>query len=347
MRRLVARAALALGAIVAVGPSGAWAGEPPVRASRTVVLVAAHDDPIGTRVNAELRAVGFDVDLVEVARPAAARGDPGVDLSGRSASTVAAIAIGARGGEVRVWTIGSGSDGLVLRATIENDADPAIVALRTVEALRTSVNDLQPQARGPLAPGPATSPPPPATDDRRGPGVGGPRALRWGASLAPAFSVSAGEAEASWHALAVVHVLWGPRWGVEALGVIPLSDTRWTETEGSALVTYALVAAGARWEAFAARRQTGDVGVGVGAAFLHAEGSPAPGFSGTTLNTTAAAPYARIGYAVAVAPWLRMRADLAAFVAVPRPVLTFAGRDAGSWGQPLLAGSIGVEIVSR
>jgi hypothetical protein len=335
IRRRLAAAALMLAATFA-----ADARASPSASGPSVLLIAADDDPIGTRVSAELRALGFDV--VEVTRPSAPHGDSEVDLSARSARTVAAIAIGRAGGEVQVWTLTPA--GLVLRATIEKDADAAVIALRTVEALRTSVSDLHAQS---AAPPPAAPVPAARTEDQVPGAPAGEAPSRWGASLAPAFSVSPGEPEGSWHAMAAVHWVGRARWGVEVVGMIPVSGTRWNESEGSALMTYGLAAAGARWEPFADRPYAGDVGLGIGAIYIHADGSPGPGFVGSTASTAVAAPYARIGYPVALAPWLRLRADLAAFLAVPRPVLTFAGHDEGRWGQPLLSGSIGLEIVSR
>jgi hypothetical protein len=338
-RGRIAAATLALGfGVPAVAPRSQAADRP------SVLLIAAGDDPTGSRVAAELHALGFDV--VEVAPSPAARGDSEVDLSARSARTIAAVAIRTTDGQVRVWTVAPGPDGLVLRATIDNDADPAIVALRTVEALRTSVTDIHPLA--PVLPPPSPPRPVPPAGIDEGP-ARAPSVIddRWGASIAPSFSVSPGDPEASWHAQAILHWLWGSHGGVEGIGVVPLSGTRWTESEGSAYVTYRLVAGGLRWEPFAAGRQTGDAGAGVGAILVHVEGSGGPGFVGSTTDTAVAAPYVRLGYGIVLVPWLRVRADLAAFFALPRPVLTFAGRDGGSWGEPLLSGSIGVEVVSR
>jgi hypothetical protein len=326
-QRLLAVAALSIGVVFA---SAARAADPATGPS--VLLIAGDEDPIGMRVSAELRALGFDV--VEATRLSAPPGASEVDLSARSARTVGAIAIGS---EVQVWTLAP--EGLVLRATIEKDADPAVIALRTVEALRTSVSDLH-------APSTAAPVSPTGTEDRVVATTAGQPPSRWGVSVAPAFSVSPGQPEASWHALAVARWVGRARWGAEALGMIPISGTRWNESEGSAVMTYGLAAVGARWEPFAARQHSGDAGAGIGAVFIHAEGLPGAGFVGSTINTTVAAPYARIGYSVSVAPWLRMRADLAAFLALPRPALTFAGRETGTWGQPLLSGSIGLEIVS-
>ncbi len=134
---------------------------------------------------------------------------------------------------------------------------------------------------------------------------------------------------------------------MEAVGLVPVSGARRTESEGSAQVTYGLAGAGARWQTPVIAGQTVDTSIGIGAALVHVEGTPGAGFVGKTTDTPVATPYLRIGYSVAVTPWLRVRADVAAFFAVPRPMLSFAGRDVGPWGEPLVGGALGAELVSR
>lgn len=327
LRRILA-IALSLSAVITPclpRPALAQPASPP---ARTILLVSAEDDATVTRVAAELRSLGFDV-------VASTRRDVSVDLV-RSTGAIAAVAIGLRGGEIRIFTT---NETPVLRATIENSGDPAVVALRTVEALRSSVSFPAP-APTPLRVVPSRSEDRPHAPERAG-------TSRVGASIAAAVARSPGSATATWQGLATAHWLFAARWGIEGAGVFPVSSTHWTGDEGSAQLTFGLAAAGLRAELFSAPRYVADAGIGCGAAFVHVHGSPNPGFTGGTSNETVATPYARLGFAVAVAPSLRARADIAAFVAVPRLAVNFAGRDVGTWGQPLAIASIGVEVVTR
>jgi hypothetical protein len=313
LRRIVA-ISLSLGTVTTLSlprPAFAEPASPPVR---TILLVSTEDDDATvTRVAAELRSLGFDV-------VASTERGVSVDLL-RSTGAIAAVAIGPRGGEIRVFT----NETPVPRATIENSGDPVSFPASAPTPLRIV---------------------PPRSEDRpHAPERTG--TSRIGASIAAAVAGSPGSATATWQGLATAHWLFAARWGIEATGVLPLSSAHWTGDEGSAQLAFGLVAAGLRAELFSAPRYVADVGIGCGAAFVHLHGSPNPGFTGGTSNETVATPYARLGFAVAVAPWLRARADITAFVAVPRLAVTFAGRDVGTWGQPLAIASIGVEVVTR
>jgi hypothetical protein len=309
--------------------------------AKTILLVDAGDDLTSKRMTAELGALGFEVQTIQ--RPLGGGGDAEIELLSRTVEAVATIGIDRSSGEVRVWTVDHASGRILLRAVVAIEQDPAVVALRAVEALRTSLNDLQSlppadtaRARAPDAPDVDR---PPAVAPR------GPSALD--VSLGPALAGSPGNSGVSWQGLVSLHWLLRPRWGVEAIGLVPITHASWTENEGSASLTFGLVAAEGHWRPLAMSWCLLDLGAGIGAALVHTEGSPSAGFSGRRNDTLVATPLVRMGYAVSIAWSLWLRADVASAVAIPRPIFAFADRKAGSWGQPLVFGSLGMEIVLR
>ena len=309
---------------------------------RRILLIDAGGDPMSMRMTAELGALGFEVRTMQPS-PATA-GDSEIELLSRTSEAVATIGVDRASGEVRVWTVHRASGRIVLRAVVAIEQDPAVVALRAVEALRTSLNDVA----SPSAADAGQAPPPIARDvDRPASAVElrGPPTLD--VSLGPALATSGDTSGVSWQALVSLHWLLRPGWGIEAVGLVPMGQATWKENEGSASLKFGLVAAGAHWRPLAMRWCTLDLGAGIGAALVHTEGSPNAGFLGRNHDTLVATPLVHMGYAVSVAWSLWLRADVVGAIAIPRPVFAFADRPSGSWGQPLVLGSLGIELVLR
>ena len=311
--------------------------------TRTILLIDAAGDPMSMRMTAELGALGFDVRAIQPS-PATTTADSEIELLSRSIAALATIGIDRASGVVRVWTVNLASGEIVLRAVVAIEQDPAVVALRAVEAVRTSLNDVE----APSAPYVGTAEASIVhAADRPTPLVPshGPASLD--VSLGPALAGSGGSSGVSWQALVSLHWLWRPRWGMEIVAVAPMGGVRWMQNEGTASLTFGLLAAGAHWRPLARQWCTLDFGGGMGAAIVHSEGSPNSGFFGRKRDTLVATPFVRMGYAVYVGWSLWLRADVVGAVAIPRPVFAFADRLAGAWGQPLVFGSLGVEIVLR
>jgi hypothetical protein len=315
----------------------ARADEPAPRSTVTVLLAAALDDPRATRIAAEIRALGMVVANVTVAT--ATRIGFDVQIQARSADAAGVVDIDTGAGEVRIWTAERLTGRILLRSTLRLDEEEAVVALRVVEVLRASLNglDVPPPAKTVLPPTPPIDRPSrPAT-----------RYSRFGVSLGPALAFGgSGRFGGSWEGTASAYWLWEPRWGVEVMGVAPLTSARQVDAAGSATLTFVLVVAGVRARAVAARWCVLDVGAGMGAAGIHTRGYPNPGFSGTDTTTWLAAPYTRIEYAVSVAPLLWLLASMTGALALPPTSFTFAG-ERSSWGLPVLLASVGVEVVFR
>ncbi len=258
----------------------------------------------------------------------------------------ATIAVDPATGATRVWTMDRAADRMVLRATLALGPDPAVAALRTVEALRTLLRPVERRA-----PVPPPRPAPRAeAETRRPPETTPPRAPpSLGVALGPAFAASPGRYGSSWQGLVALRWLLRPSWGLEWIGVFPLTSATWSATEGSSSLTLGLTGVGLHWRPLTASWCLFDSAAGVGAALLHTEASPHAGFLGKTTDTLVASPLVRLGYSVSLSPLtpLWLRADLLAALAVPRPVFLVAERTLSSWGRPLIVGSVGVEIALR
>jgi hypothetical protein len=83
--------------------------------------------------------------------------------------------------------------------------------------------------------------------------------------------------------------------------------------------------------------------VGGAAAWVNAQGTANPPYQSANHSTWVGGPYLHAGVGFAATPVLRLRADVVAFVAVAPAAVEVAGRDLGSWGQPALFFSLGVE----
>jgi hypothetical protein len=306
------------------------------RPAATILLMAAADDPTTTRVAAEIRAAGLAIKRVQGV-PATGP-DSDVALQSRLAEAVGAVEIDSGTGQVWIWTIDESNGQIVLRSVVRLSDDPAVVALRVVEALRASLKELDW-----FAPRKFEPPPAPAPGLASAPAAATPRLS---ATLGPALAWGGGQFGGSLEGLGSVYWLWAPRWGAEVLGIFPLTDAQRVVSAGSGTLAFGLVAGGIRARALTAGWCDLDLSLGIGAAIIRTHGFPNAGFSGSDATTWVATPYTRIGYAVSIAPHFWLLADVVGSFAIPRPTFTFAG-EAASWGTPLLLASLGVEVVFR
>jgi hypothetical protein len=305
------------------------------RPAATILLMAAADDPTTTRVAAEIRAAGLAIKSVQ---GPPATGPDSVALQSRSAQAVGAVEIDSGSGQVWIWTVDESNGQIVLRSVVRISDDPAVVALRVVEALRASLKEsdwfVPPKIAPPVVPAPDRASAPVAATPRLS------------ATLGPAIAWGGTQFGGSLEGLGSVYWLWSPRWGAEVLGIFPLTDAQRVVSAGSGTLAFGLVAGGVRARALTAGWCDLDVSLGIGAAIIRTHGFPNAGFSGSDATTWVATPYARIGYAVSIAPHFWLLADVVGSFAIPRPTFTFAG-EAASWGTPLLLASVGAEVAFR
>ncbi len=340
-------------------PSAAAADGP---APRVVVLAPAPGDRISLRVAAELRALGFDAPAPEVAAgpPDRAR----LEEAARRGGAVAAVRVVASRTGAEVWIVDRLTSKTVLREVVVGDpgspSADATLALRVVELLRASLMELEAPRPPPgeVAPsprirailGPLSSRPPPREGEpaRRAPDAG-PSPLVSG-ELGPALLASPGGLSPSFGLRAAIHLRPEESLGATLLAFLPGNAGHVSGPEGvtaahiglaGAGLRGALISAGGSWRA----RFVPSASVGLAAMWLHLEGTPRPGFAGSTDNLLTAGAWLGAGVSFAVTPWLRARADLLAGAAFLRPVVRFGDRQAAAWGEPFFLPSIGLELV--
>jgi hypothetical protein len=95
-----------------------------------------------------------------------------------------------------------------------------------------------------------------------------------------------------------------------------------------------------------ARLGRASVSLGAGAvlSLFSMRGEPSSAtYRGRDASIATLAPVLRAGAAFDIVRALRVRAELAGGVSVPRAVIEFAGREAADWGQPFGLVTLGIE----
>jgi hypothetical protein len=329
----------------------ARAGAPP----RIVLIATATDDPISLRLQAELRTLHFEVPEIEIAPDPPSRAQ--LEDAARRSEAVAAVRIVPSRVGVEVWIVDRITGKTVLRemvTTVGGAASrDATIALRVVELLRASLMELDaarpppgdmdapPLIRELMAPPPVT-PPAPAQTATLPP----PAAPAFSIELGPAALLSPGGFGPSGAVSAAIYYHPAEPFGASLIAVIPVFPASVSGPEGSTTARVGLLGGGLRgtW-APAGSAWTATLGGGISALWLHLDGQPIPGFSGSSANLFSAAPYLRAGLGLTVAPRLRLRADALLGASLPPTLVKFGARLAAVWGVPFVAPTLGVELL--
>jgi len=336
--------AVALAAALFLAPLSAPAQSAPGNTGSTLprVVLFAKDplDPLVRRVVAELHSLGFDV--VTTSDDDAVKSAPQMEGIAQSSDAVAAVRVAIGDASIDLWIVNVRTHETVLRHVVSGK-DATVAALRSVEALRVSLIDLQ--ALVPPPPEPERPRPPPETHDVVAVPPPPPRRANFGLELGLGAASGMGGFGASMHAVAQVEWMAASHWGIHVLGVAPLMSSRVSASEGSAQVTFGILGSGITWQPIVSSPVMPHLGVGLSGILLYTRGVPSNGFVGYSQVDLAAAPYLRAGSSFALAPSWRLSADLLAAASFPEPVVYFADRKASSWGRPLLLGTLGIEVV--
>ena len=337
--------------------------------------------PIAARVSAELTTLGFEVQSVTATAPPA-RGP--LEATAHDVGAVAAVRVAPSRRGVEVWVVDRVTGKTVLReislGSSEGDTAAALVASRAVELLRASmlevnmphpsrgdvpppeiVEQLAPPPSEPEAPAAAESPPPrsppppspsppptaatPPERDSAPPTKPDPRGGRF-ASIGPSLLASAGGIDPS------VGVFVGYRQRayesllVEGFAQVPVSPPAVEAREGSATVGASMLGAGLGLETDDRATLTAGGGAGVALVWLHLEGSAQAPFRSSEDDLFAAGPYLRGALGARLARSMRVRADVLGGVALPQPVVRFAGREVARFGRPFGVVSLSLELIS-
>jgi hypothetical protein len=310
-------------------------------AASTIAVVSDKGDRFAMRIVAELEALGF---RVVVAAPAPAPiSRASLEAAAGEAGALAAIRAVPTEHGVEVWIADRVTGKTVLRevSSDEHAADPtAELALHAVELLRASLLEVAvPEApRGAVPATPAIRarmqiPPASPHFEERSPTLRlsvAPGVLWSPGGLGPGASLDLGLA-------------WTPtrHFGAVALVAVPLVSPQVTSVHDAARADLsALIAGGGGRFLFTApeRRWVPSADVGAAAVWLRSTGT-----AGVS-SSVVCAPFVRFG--VAFAPWtkLRLRADVLASVIVQGVSVQLVGRDAATWGLPIVLASAGADV---
>jgi hypothetical protein len=305
-------------------------------ARRVALFPVEEDAALSARLAAELRSQGFEP--IEVSLPVAGSADPSdpfepLSEAMRETRAERALRIERSPRAIRLWITNVATGKRLYREAPSSPdrADAAIVSLWAVEALRASA--VAPEPLPPTAV--ATAPPTSAA-----------LTSAFALQLAPAALVSPGGIGPSAQLLAAVRWLGTHHAGAELMLVLPTVPTHLERPEGSAEVSFGLLAAGpvlamgsvdSRWSA--------QLGAGAAMTVVRVSGVGAADYLGRTEHVVVAGPYLRAGLALRLSRALRLRGDGMVGALFPQPVVYFSERRVADWGRPWLAGALGAEAV--
>ncbi len=353
-------AALSLGAgASARAQTSAGSSAPSASAARGSVVLL--DTPMRSvldgRIAAELEALGFAVQRRP--RPPGALDRAGLERVAREAGAFASLAVEPLAGGAEVWLADRATGKTALREVVlATDGD---LAVRVVELLRASLLEL-----GSALPPRGEVPPPPAAVDMAArdramapapaappePGPLSSPPLRSSGSLdkgtlfvGGALSLSPGGLSPLPHVRVGGGLRLAERLGFELDLVIPTLPAEVSRPEGGASVLPTWCTAGltvsltGEQSPFRVR-----AGLGAGLEWVHVSARPLPPFVGSDADFFAGVLQARLGFAYAFTSLLRARLDLDLGFATPELGVRFAGERVASFGLPLFAPALGLEV---
>ncbi len=322
---------------------------------RIVIIAPTSDDRISLRLQAELRALHFDVPDVEIAPTPPSRAQ--LEEAARKSEAVAAVRIVPSTAGVEVWIVDRMTGKTVLREIVTKEgsaaAGDATVALRVVELLRASLMELD-AARPPEG---EIQPPPlirelMAPPRRASPALPARAALpaldppAFSIELGPAALLSSGGFSPSGLVSAAVHYRPAEAFGASLIALIPILPAVVSGPEGSTSARAGLLGVGLRgtWTS-PDSRWAPTLGGGIAALWLRLDGQPAAHFTSASASVFSAAPYLRAGLGLTLVPRLRVRADALVGASLPPTMVKFGERLAAVWGVPFVAPTLGVELL--
>lgn len=322
---------------------------------RAVVVGPSSADPRVVRLRQELALLGFDVEVAT----SLAQDDPAKIAADREAAAV--LRVVDIPPEIAVWVDAAHSKNLPQEVHVRGaggDADTA--ALRAVEWVRGRFVPVDPTKVAPTA-SPSAAPTASASASAiatSAPTASAPSATASASASPPELTAS----KATLHIgpaiagspgkLPPMPVLriggaWRARFPLELATsvLVPLAAATASAPEGTVDLRVLWVGLGANVHLLpASSRFSIGVGAGLGLAVNFFEGHAIlPWISASGVAITAA-PYLGAHAGFRFTPQLGIRADLGASVAWPEPVIVIAGREAASFGVPMLSGGVALEV---
>jgi hypothetical protein len=319
-----------IGCLLAARQAGAASPERPER--RVVIVNDRGGARFLERIRAEIAALGLPVIVRDFQGP--------LEEAARSARAVAAIRLLPSKKGVEVWMADETSGRSLLRQVIVDEApggpDEGLVALQTVELLRTSLliedgSEPPTELKGAPAPPPPEDPPTKkdiAPSDRE--------KAEAGLQTALGLLYSPGGANGALQLWVSLHTSLSRRIGLALDLSAPLQAATLSGPEGSADIGAYLAAV-----VLVGRLQPpgsrffSNLGLGAGAARISADGTSEAPLVSNSVSQVTGVVYARADAGFEVSPWLRLGGRAVLGSVLDRVTLRFAGNEAGTWGRQL------------
>jgi hypothetical protein len=314
---------------------------------KTVVVITVPSvQPLARRLGQEIESLGLVVKWISAEGANASS----LEHEAMAAGAVASIRVAPAGSADVELTIFEGATGKtaswkVTAATTSDPASAEITATRTIELLRASLLEMAADRRPSVVevlPVPEAQPSSqPWQDWRRAQGPSGTGLfLLAGPSLLYSAHWQPGV-----HSLTTL--TWMPihRAGVSISLLAPLTSARLTAQEGAVDLFATFYRLGAVLELTSlgspvSLRLTTAMGLG----WLHLIGDPALSYAGISDDRFVASPSVGVTTRLFVAPNLSLFGDVMGSAVFPKTVIRLAGREVSTWGHPVLAAAIGLEL---
>lgn len=312
-------------------------------AQKVAIARTPGDRRITNRVNAELSALGFEVELVAEKSSTEPRSLREIALEH---GAVAGLRASPSKTGIELWIVNpsTGATAYEEVVTVASRNDE-LLALRSVEVLRARLLKL-----GVLS----GAPPPPAADEPSvetvtplAPPRPAPRRLiglqLLSADVGASYTIepsALSNYESARVGLTLAPAAW---WSASTFAMLPLRASEVTASEGMARVNATLLALGGDVHLRHARLRA-SFGAGAALAFLDVSGEADPPYQAQDDRLLAAVPFLRVGGSAAVAERLALGLEFLAGVAAPPSVVRLDLDEVAEWGRPLLSASFTVQI---
>jgi len=311
-------------------------------AQKVAIARTPGDRRIANRVNAELTALGFDVELVSEEDSTEPRSLRQITVDH---GAVAGLRASPSKTGIELWIVNpnTGDTAYEEVVTVKSRNDE-LLALRSVEVLRARLLKLGVLSSAPPAPvaeeprpepitlAPVTPPPLPVVP-----------APLLSADLGAVYTIE--PSALSNYESARLGLTLAPQaeWSASAFTLLPLRAAEVTESEGTARVNATLFALAGdvhlRWA-----RLRASLGAGCALALLGVSGEASPPYEAQSDRLLTAVPFLRVGGSAAVADRLALGLEFLAGFATPPSVVRLDLEEVAVWGRPLLSASFTMQI---
>lgn len=311
-------------------------------AQKVAIARTPGDRRIASRVNAELSALGFEVQLVPETSSTEPRSLREIAL-GHGA--VAGLRASPSKTGIELWIVNpnTGATAYEEVVTVASRNDE-LLALRSVEVLRARLLKL-----GVLS----SAPPPPAVEEAPVesltvatpqpaplPAIG---VQLLSADVGVSYTVEPSALSNYESARVGLTLAPAPWWSASTFAMLPLRESEVTASAGMARVNATLLALGGDLHLRRSRLRA-SFGAGAALAFLDVSGEAEPPYQTEDHLLLAAVPFLRVGGSAAVADRVALGLEFLAGLAAPPSIVRLDSDEVAQWGHPLLSASFTVQI---